>query len=141
MAKETPMDDSNNSETSSCSYFISTKGNYAVIAFSGVLDNQCSEIFEEIHDKLFFEGELEACFYILCFAGVEIFSPTATREMTKLQNKIREKGNLIRVCGFKFSHQTEFISNGIIRRQEIKKNIADAVKGFIKIKRNKESKR
>ena len=141
MAKETPKDETKSDETSACSYFISAKGNYAVIAFSGVLDNQCTEIFDEIHDKLFYESELEACFYILCFAGVEIYSPTATREMTKLQNKIREKGNLLRVCGFKFSHQTEFISSGIIRRLEIKKNIADAVKGFIKIKRNKESKR
>jgi hypothetical protein len=120
------------------SYFISAKGKYAVIAFSGILDRKALNIFEEISHEIF--TLQDACFYILCFAGVTRFSPVSAREISKLQSSIRERGFLLRVCGFNFRDQKKFLEDGVIRRQELKRSIADAIKGIIKAKKNKEAK-
>jgi len=133
------MDERKDSEASTCSYFISSKGNYAVIAFSGVLDNKSEDIFIDAGKEI---DSLDGpCFFILCLAGVELFSPSSLRNISKLQSDIREKGYLLRVCGLNTANQMEFLNSGTIRRTEIKRNIADAVKGFIKLKQNKEKKR
>lgn len=121
------------------SYFISSKGKYAVVVFSGVLDNSSIPIFEKIKGEL--KSNEKACYYIYCFAAVLRFSPKAIREITNLQMFIRERGFIVRVCGFTWKDQKDLLESGAIRKAEVKKNIAQAIKGLIKAKRIKEKKK
>ncbi len=117
-----------------CDYFYSFKGNYGVIAFSGILKSNASKVFDRASVEIL---DSECTYVIISLDGVDAMDFHGIRCIATLQKSIREDGRYLRICGADRLIREKLLSSGAVREEEFKDNIATAIKGFIKNKRVK----
>lgn len=121
-----------NSEENKSSFFISQKGKYAVIVFSGEVIDIGRSVFDVVAEEL--KG-VEADYYILCFDNVSFVGRNSIQKLINLQHSIRQDLGIVVVCGLTRKVKTQLEQQGAIRAKEIHRNLTEAFKAIIKKKR------
>ena len=117
---------------SPCSYFFKEKGQYGVLVFSGVLKANSRFTFDEAQMTLL---KSDAVYIIISLSGVDAIDLFGIRQLAKLQKSIRDDGKKLRISGADNIIKDKLLASGTVREDELKLNIKDAIKGFIKSKK------
>ena len=117
---------------SPCEFFYKEKGKYGVLVFSGVLKSNSRVAFDDAQMTLM---RSEAVYIVLSLNGVDAIDLFGIRQLAKLQKSIRDDGKKIRICGADNIIKDKLLASGTVREDELKLDIKDAIKGFIKSKK------
>ncbi len=116
---------------SECDFFFKEKGKYGVLVFSGVLKSNSELKFEEAQDLIL---KSKTLFIVICLNGVDAINLVGVRCLAVLQKAIRNSGKKLRICGVEDQIRDKLLASGVVREGELKEDIKDAFKGFIKAK-------
>lgn len=117
-----------------CDFFYKEKGKYGVIVFSGIL--------KENSEVMFKKAELEilksrAKLIAISLTGIDAIDLSGIRYLGLLQKSIRNGGKKLRICGAEAKVKDKLLASGVVRENEMKENLREAFKGFIKAKQVK----
>lgn len=118
-----------NNNSSDLQYAISAKDAFLVISFTGKMTKASSSLLEACLNEVTLRSEQKV---VLNFNAVTQIDRPVIPALIKLQKTIRDRtgGSAVRVCHMEPEMSGLLIDAGAIRREELKKNLQEALASF-----------
>ena len=108
-------------------YFITIRRTYAVVFFSGVLDNFSQTVLEKCLNELL---AAQVPYYILDLHGVASVDQHGLRAMSAMNQRLRQQPASLRVC-LKNPELKEFlIRSGLVTGDEFRSDLEETLRGL-----------